>query len=79
MPLSCDKGSVRYRWKGKVRLAFCGNKVIETKKKGGNPKNLREKASKSVIGGRGSLSDYNKIAAGLRGSTEKANRISKGR
>ena len=36
MPL---KGHVRYRWKttpkGKVRLAFRGNKVVEVKKKGG--------------------------------------------
>lgn len=34
MPLKCP-GKVRYRIKntskGKVRLAFCGNKVIETK------------------------------------------------
>ena len=32
MPLG--KG-VRYRWKGKVRLAFKNNKVVEVKKKGG--------------------------------------------
>ena len=39
MPL---EGNVRYRWKktkkGKVRLAFRNNKVIEVKKKGGKAK-----------------------------------------
>ena len=40
MPLRCNKGAVRYRWKGKVRLAFCGNKVIEVKKKGGRAKRV---------------------------------------
>lgn len=45
MPISCPKGEKpRYRFKGKVRLAFCGNnKVVEAKKfdkKGG----LRSKA-----------------------------------
>lgn len=37
MPL---EGNIRYRWKTypsgkKIRLAFRGNKVVETKKKGG--------------------------------------------
>jgi len=43
MPLRCAKGKVRYRWKGNVRLAFCGNKVIETKKKGGRAKRIRRR------------------------------------
>lgn len=34
MPIKCGKGRVRYRWKGNIRLAFCGNKVVEVKKKG---------------------------------------------
>ena len=38
MPLGKN---VRYRWKGKVRLAFKGNKVIETKKKGGKAKKVK--------------------------------------
>lgn len=33
MPVKCKKGKPRYRYKGKVRLAFCGNKVVEAKKK----------------------------------------------
>ena len=37
MPL---KGA-RYRWKNGVRLAFKGNKVIETKKKGGKAKKVK--------------------------------------
>ena len=44
MPLG--KG-VRYRWKktskGKIRLAFKGNKVIETKKKGGKAHKVKRK------------------------------------
>ena len=39
MPLG--KG-VRYRWKGNVRLAFKGNKVIETKKKGAREKRVKK-------------------------------------
>lgn len=35
MPIKCSKGKVRYRvvtrTSGKVRLAFCGNKVLEAK------------------------------------------------
>lgn len=34
---------VRYRWKGNVRLAFKGNKVIETKKKGGRAHRVRSR------------------------------------
>ena len=44
MPLRCAKGKIRYRWvtRGgkKVRLAFCGSKVIEIKKKGGRAKKV---------------------------------------
>ncbi len=37
MPVSCPGGGkARYRWKGgKVRLAFCGNQVVEAKSKSG--------------------------------------------
>ena len=38
MPLGKN---VRYRWKGNVRLAFKGNKVVETKKKGEKAKKVR--------------------------------------
>ncbi len=38
MPL---KGKVRYRWKGNTRLAFRGNKVVETKKKGHTAKKVK--------------------------------------
>ncbi len=31
MPLPCK--NPRYRYKGKVRLAFCGSKVVEAKSK----------------------------------------------
>jgi hypothetical protein len=35
MPVRCDKGQPRYRVrtvrKGRQRLAFCGNKVVEAK------------------------------------------------
>jgi len=35
MPIKCPRGQKpRYRWKGKVRLTFCGNTVVETKEKG---------------------------------------------
>ena len=51
MPIKCKKGKPRYRVKttksGKrVRLAFCGNKVIEAKKlkKGGERKCLKKKS-----------------------------------
>lgn len=44
MPLSCPGGNKpRYRWKEGVRLAFCGNKVVETKKKGGTAKKVSKK------------------------------------
>jgi len=48
MPITCPNGSKpRYRWatiKGKkVRLAFCGNKVVEVKKKGGKAKKVKRK------------------------------------
>lgn len=43
MPISCPDGSKpRYAWKGKVRLTFCGNKVVETKKKGGKAKRVKK-------------------------------------
>jgi len=45
MPLG--KG-VRHRWKNGVRLAFKGNKVVETKKKGG--KAHMTKAGKTLLG-----------------------------
>ena len=40
----------RYRWKNGVRLAFVGNKVVETKKKGGeahmvSPKKKRKRTA----------------------------------
>ena len=38
MPL---KGA-RYRYKGNVRLAFKGNKVVEVKKKGGVAKRVKK-------------------------------------
>ena len=49
MPISCPT-KVRYRWKTtksgkKVRLAFCGNKVVETKKKGGKAKRVNRRKS----------------------------------
>ena len=45
MPITCDKGKVRYRVKKeksgeKIRLAFCGNKVVEAKKLKSNSKRL---------------------------------------
>lgn len=45
MPWPEGKGPTRYRWKKtksgkKVRLGFRGNKVIETKKKGGTAKKV---------------------------------------
>ena len=40
MPLKYSKGKVRYRWKGNIRLAFCGNKVIEVKKKDGKARRV---------------------------------------
>ena len=47
MPIKCPDGSKpRYRWKGKVRLAFCGKKVMETKKKGGKAKKVSRKKKK---------------------------------
>lgn len=50
MPLSCPMGKIRYRWKktkkGKIRLAFCGNEVVEVKKKGGKAKKVRRKSKK---------------------------------
>ena len=35
MPIKCRSGAARYRWKDGVRLAFCGDNVVEVKKKGG--------------------------------------------
>ena len=51
MPIKCPGGQKpRYRWttqKGKkVRLAFCGNKVVERKVKGGKAKKIRQKRKK---------------------------------
>lgn len=35
MPISCKGGGkARYRWKNGVRLAICGQDVVEVKKKG---------------------------------------------
>jgi len=46
MPIQCDKaGGVRYRWttRGgkKIRRAFCGDKVVEVKKKGHKAKKVK--------------------------------------
>jgi len=42
MPISCPNGEKpRFRWKGNVRLAFCGNKVVEVKKKHGKAKKVK--------------------------------------
>ena len=47
MPLTCPGGQKpRYRWKDGVRLAFCGKKVVETKKKGGKAKRVWVKKKK---------------------------------
>jgi len=51
MPIKCSDGSKpRYRWTvqggKKVRLAFCGNKVVERKPKGGKAKRIRTKKKK---------------------------------
>jgi len=44
MPISCPGGQKpRYRWKGNMRLAFCGNTVIETKEKGGIAHKIKKK------------------------------------
>jgi len=44
MPIKCPGGQKpRYRWKGGVRLTFCGNKVVETKKKGKKAKKTAKK------------------------------------
>jgi len=48
MPIICPGGGKpRYRWvkRGgkKIRLAFCNNKVVETKKKGGKAKRVTRK------------------------------------
>lgn len=42
MPISCPNGEKpRYRWKGNIRLAFCGSKkVVEVKEKGGRAKKV---------------------------------------
>ena len=48
MPIKCKDGSKpRYRWKGKVRLAFCGKKVVETKKKGAKAKKVKPAKKKA--------------------------------
>ena len=44
MPIICKGGQkLRYRWKGNVRLAFCGNTVVETMKKGERAKKVLQK------------------------------------
>lgn len=48
MPIKCPNGKKpRYRWvkrgKKKVRLAFCGKKVVETKTKGKPAKRTKRK------------------------------------
>lgn len=44
MPITCPgKQKVRYRWKGNVRLAFCGNTVVETKQKGGRAHKVKKR------------------------------------
>lgn len=53
MPLGCKNS--RYRWKTtssgkKVRLGFCGDKVVETKKKGGQAKHVRRAKRKPSKG-----------------------------
>jgi hypothetical protein len=40
---------VRYRWKNGVRLAFKGNTVVETKKKGKGHSAHLTKAGKTVL------------------------------
>ena len=43
MPIKCPgKQKPRYRWKGNVRLTFCGSRVVETKKKGGKAKKVKK-------------------------------------
>ena len=48
MPIICPGGQKpRFRWKGNVRLTFCGNKVVETKKKEGTSrKTIKRKIKK---------------------------------
>ena len=51
MPIKCKDGSKpRYRWIGQggkmVRLAFCGNEVVERKVKGGKAKKIKTKKKK---------------------------------
>jgi len=42
MPIKCPgKQKSRYRWKKGIRLTFCGNRVVEVKKKGGRAKRTR--------------------------------------
>jgi hypothetical protein len=36
--------ATRYRWKGKVRLGFKGNRVVEVKRKGGRTHKVRRQA-----------------------------------
>lgn len=49
MPITCPKGQKpRYRWKDGVRLTFCGNTVVETKKKGEKAKKVPKKAKKTT-------------------------------
>ena len=44
MPIKCPGGQKpRYRWRGNVRLTFCGNQIVETKKKGGKAKRVKRK------------------------------------
>lgn len=47
MPIKCPDGSKpRYRWTvqagKKVRLAFCGKRVVERKVKGGQAKKIKK-------------------------------------
>lgn len=43
MPLKCPNNEKpRYRWKGGVRLAFCGSAIVETKVKGGTAKKVKK-------------------------------------
>lgn len=42
MPITCPNNEKpRYRWKNNIRLAFCGKKVVEVKKKNGITKKVK--------------------------------------
>lgn len=55
MPIRCEHGGkARYRWKRmkngtKVRLAFCGNEVVETKTLHGKPKRVERKRRRARV------------------------------